>query len=533
MNVRAGKKVWIGLAVLVLPCLIVSMDVSVLLFGMPFISADLKPSGTQLLWIMDMYGFVLAGMLITMGALGDRIGRRRLLLIGAVAFSAASVAAAYSTGAGMLIGTRAVLGLAGATLMPSTLALIRNMFHDERQRKTAIAVWTGAMTGGVTVGPIVGGALMNHFWWGSAFLINVPAMVLLLALGPVLLPEFRNPAAGRFDVLGSLLSLGAVLPIVYGIKELAIDGYALLPVISIVVGLAVGVVFWHRQRTIAHPLIDLSLFRHRTYSASVGVNTVTNFAMLGFSFYTMQYLQVVHGMSPFKASLWSLAVMPFIMVAMTVAGIAAKKVRPAFVIATGLLVSACGLVVTTQVDVHQSLAVILTGAGLLAAGMLVATSLTADLILTAAPAEQAGAASAVAETGSELGGALGFAILGSIGTAVYHHQMADVQVAGIPAETLRAARDTLGSAAHVPGQAGQALLETARTAFTHGLNITGLAGAMVLVPAALIAFAVLRNVPVTAPAKDTAPAEQTPELEPTDRPWQEPVPAVPQTRGAR
>ncbi|GAA4620867.1 MFS transporter [Actinoallomurus vinaceus] len=517
MNVKAGTKEWIGLAVLVLPCLIVSMDVSVLLFGMPFISADLKPSGTQLLWIMDMYGFVLAGMLITMGALGDRIGRRRLLLIGAVAFSAASVAAAYAGSAGMLIGARAVLGLAGATLMPSTLALIRNMFHDAGQRKTAIAVWTGAMTGGVTVGPIIGGLLMDHFWWGSAFLLNLPAMALLLALGPVLLPEFRNPVAGRFDLLGSLLSLGAVLPIVYGIKELAVDGYALVPVISIMAGLAVGVVFWHRQRTTAHPLIDLRLFRHRTYSASVGVNTVTNFAMLGFSFYTMQDLQVVHGMSPFKASLWSLAVMPFIMVAMTISGIAAKKVRPGFVITAGLLISACGLAVTTQVHAHQSLVVILTGAGLLAAGMLVATSLTADLILAAAPAEQAGAASAVSETGSELGGALGFAILGSIGTAVYHHQMANVQVAGVPAETLRAARDTLGSAAHVPGQAGLALLEAAKTAFTHGLNVTGLSGGIVLAAAALVTLIVLRDVPVSVPAQDTAPAEQTPQLEVIDR----------------
>ncbi|MGI5327726.1 MFS transporter [Actinomadura nitritigenes] len=492
---RAGRREWIGLAVLVLPCLLVSMDVSVLLFAMPFISADLAPSGTQLLWIMDMYGFVLAGMLITMGALGDRIGRRRLLLIGAAAFSAASVAAAYSTSAAMLIATRAGLGLAGATLMPSTLALIRNLFHDAAQRKTAIAVWTGAITGGVTVGPIIGGLLMDHFWWGSAFLINLPAMVLLLVLGPVLLPEFRKPAAGRFDLLGSLLSLGAVLPVVYGIKELAVDGYAPRPVLAIIVGLVLGGLFWYRQRTAAHPLIDLTLFRNRTYGTAVGVNMVTNFAMLGFSLYTMQYLQVVKGMSPLVASLWSLSVMPFIMVAMTVAGVAAKKARPAYVIAAGLALSACGLAITTQVQVHQSLAVVLTGAGLLAAGMLVATSLTADLILAAAPPEQAGAASAVSETGSELGGALGFAILGSIGTAVYHHQMADVREPGLSAQTLRAARDTLGSAAHVPGDAGQALLETAKTAFTHGLNATGLAGAIVLTVAALLTLAVLRDVP--------------------------------------
>ncbi|WP_214410824.1 MFS transporter [Sphaerisporangium fuscum] len=486
------------------------MDVSVLSFAMPFISAHLEPSGTQLLWIMDMYGFVLAGMLITMGALGDRIGRRKLLLSGAVAFSAASVLAAYSTSPGMLIGARAVLGLAGATLMPSTLALIRNMFHDPAQRKTAIAVWTGAMTGGVTVGPIVGGLLLEHFWWGSAFLINLPAMALLLVLGPILLPEFRDPAAGRFDLLGSLLSLGAVLPVVYGIKELAVDGWAAGPAIAIVAGLLVGAVFWHRQRTIAHPLIDLRLFRRRTYSGAVSVNLVTNFALLGFNLYTMQYLQVVRGMSPLAASLWSLVVMPFIIAAMTVTGIVAKRIRPGNVIAAGLLVSACGLAVTTRVEVHQPLAVILTGAGLLAAGMMVATTLTADLILAAAPPEQAGAASAMAETGSELGGALGFAILGSIGTAVYHHRMAGVRVTGVPAEALRAARDTLGSAAAVPGRAGQALLEAARTAFTHGLNVTGLSAAVVLALAALGVLVVLRGVPVSAPAVEVDRQPQAP-----------------------
>lgn len=519
MVARAGRREWVGLAVLVLPCLLVSMDVSVLLFGMPFISADLKPSGTQLLWVMDMYGFVLAGTLITMGALGDRIGRRRLLLIGAAAFSAASVAAAYSSSAAMLIGARAVLGLAGATLMPSTLALIRNMFHDAGQRKIAIAVWTGAMTGGVTIGPIIGGLLMDHFWWGSAFLLNLPAMVLLLlALAPVLLPEFRNPAAGRFDLLGSGLSLATVLPVIYGIKELAVNGFAMLPAAAIVGGLAMGVLFLYRQRTVTFPLIDLSLFRNRSYSAAVATNLVTNFAMLGFSLYTMQYLQLVRGMSPFIASLWSLSVMPFILLAMTAAGVAGKKVRPAYVIAAGLLVSAAGLVVTTQVRVHQPLFVLLTGAGLLAAGMLVATTLTADLVLAAAPAEQAGTASAVSETGSELGGALGFAILGTVGTAVYHHQTAGVQVAGVPAEALRSARDTLGSAAHVPGQAGQTLLEAARTAFTHGLNQAGIAGAVVLAVAAVTIVGVLRRVPVTTPQAEEAPVKESAALDPAQVP---------------
>src|SRR4030088_1391869 len=209
---KAGRREWIGLATLMLPLLLVSMDVSVLFFAVPFINADLEPSATQQLWIFDIYGFVLAGLLITMGSLGDRIGRRRLLMLGAVGFGAASIMAAYAQSAEMLIAARALLGIGGATLMPSTLALIRNMFHDEKQRRTAIAIWTAATMSGIALGPVLSGLLLSHFWWGSVFLINVPFMIMLLALAPVLVPEFRAPQPGRFDLAGSVLSLGAVLP---------------------------------------------------------------------------------------------------------------------------------------------------------------------------------------------------------------------------------------------------------------------------------------------------------------------------------
>src|SRR5260370_7597757 len=206
-HAQAGRKEWTGLAVLLLPLLLVTMDVSVLYFAVPFISRDLQPSSTEQLWIFEVYGFVLAGLLITMGSLGDRIGRRRLLLMGAAAFSLASLGAAYSHTAGQLIAARAVLGIAGATLMPSTLALIRNMFHDEKQRRTAIAIWTAATMSGIALGPVLSGLLLNHFWWGSAFLINVPFLIMLLALSPVLAPAFLSPQPARFDLAGSWLSL--------------------------------------------------------------------------------------------------------------------------------------------------------------------------------------------------------------------------------------------------------------------------------------------------------------------------------------
>ncbi|GAA2964515.1 MFS transporter [Actinokineospora diospyrosa] len=478
---RAGRREWIGLAVLVLPCLLISMDVSVLFFALPFISADLHPSGTEQLWVMDVYGFALAGLLITMGALGDRIGRRKLLLIGAAAFGVASVVAAYSWSAEVLILTRGLLGVAGATLMPSTLSLIRAMFHDGAQRKTAIAVWTGGLTLGATVGPIVGGFLLEHFWWGSAFLINVPAMVLLLVLGPVLLPEYRNPDAGRFDLRGAALSLAAVLAVIYGIKQLAVDGFAPLPVAALVVGLLLGWAFVHGQRTGRSPLVDVALFRVPAFSGAVVVNVIAMFCFIGSTYFTTQYLQLVLGMRPFTAALWSLAAMPLVIVGMTVTGVLASKVRVAALVATGLVVLAIAFLVLTRLTPTSPLWLVLLGAGGVAAGVLMTTSLTSDLMLTAAPAEHAGAASAVSETASELGGALGMAILGTIGTAIYR--------ADLPAGP-----STLGEAT---GSGDPALIAAAREAFTHGLTVTATVTAAVAAVLAFFAYRILRHIPVT------------------------------------
>jgi len=239
---RVGRREWIGLAVLALPTLLLSLDLSVLYLALPHLSADLGAGSVQQLWIVDIYGFMIAGFLVTMGTLGDRIGRK-LLMIGASAFGAASVAAAFSTSAEMLIATRAVLGLAGAALMPSTLALISNMFTDPGQRATAMGVWASCFAAGTAIGPIIGGVLLGFFWWGSVFLLGVPVMVVLLVTGPVLLPEYRDPGAGRLDLIGVALSLAAILSVIYGLKELAKDGIETLPIVAIVAGAAFGVVF--------------------------------------------------------------------------------------------------------------------------------------------------------------------------------------------------------------------------------------------------------------------------------------------------
>ena len=271
---RASRRQWIGLAVLALPTLLLSLDMSVLYLALPQVTSDLALSASQQLWIMDIYGFLIAGFLITMGTLGDRIGRRRLLMIGATAFGVASVLAAYSVNAEMLIATRALLGIAGATLMPSTLALITNMFRDEHQRGVAIAVWMCSFMGGMTIGPLVGGAMLEHFWWGSAFLIGVPVMALLLVAAPLLLPEFRDADAGRLDLMSVALSLATILPVIYGVKELARLGVAPLQVAAIVTGAVFGGAFLRRQRRLTSPLLDLDLFRNRSFSAAIGINMV-------------------------------------------------------------------------------------------------------------------------------------------------------------------------------------------------------------------------------------------------------------------
>ncbi len=378
---RAGRKEWIALGVLALPLLLVSMDVSVLYFAVPFISADLGVSATEQLWIFDIYGFVLAGLLITMGSLGDRIGRRRLLLFGAVGFGLASVAAAYAQSPEQLIAARALLGIGGATLMPSTLALIRNMFHDPAQRSKAIAFWSAVMLGGITLGPVLGGFLLEHFWWGSVFLINTPAMVLLLVLAPVLLPEFRTPNAGRFDLIGSVLSLAAVLPVIWGIKELAANGVSTLPVVAIVAGLLFGVLFVQRQRTAAYPMLDLSMFRNRAFSGSLAANTIGTLALVGNAVFLTQYLQLVHGLSPLKAALWSLA--PSILVggAAPLATVLAGKLDRAYVIGGAFILAASGYGVLTQLHAESSLAVPLTGAGLLAAGLVMVMTLVTEAVV--------------------------------------------------------------------------------------------------------------------------------------------------------
>jgi len=487
------------------------MDFTVLHLAVPHLSADLKPTSSQLLWITDIYGFLLAGFLITMGTLGDRIGRRRLLLFGATAFGAASVLAAFSTSSEMLMAARALLGIAGATLAPSTLSLIRNMFLDPDQRTFAIGVWVASFSAGAAIGPLAGGLLLEFFWWGSVFLVAVPVMALLLVLGPVLLPEFRDPDAGRLDLTSATLSLAAMLAVIYGLKQIAQDGLGWLPALSILAGFALGVVFFRRQRGLADPLIDLRLFRAPAFSATLTINTLDFFVNFGAFLFIAQYLQLVLGLSPLQAGLWTLPYSGGFIVGSLLTPIMVRRVRPAFVMAGGFVLAAAGFGILTLVDGSFGLAVLIVGSVAFSLGLAPATTLAADILVGSAPPERAGAASGISETTSELGGALGIAVLGSIGIAVYRSQVADAVPADAPPEMAEAAHNTLGgavaAAGQLPDRVGAELLETAREAFTHGLHLTAITSAALALGMAILAVALLRHVPTGSELEDQADME--------------------------
>ncbi|OIV39036.1 MFS transporter [Mangrovactinospora gilvigrisea] len=494
---RAGRKEWTGLTVLLLPLLLVSMDVSVLYFAVPFISRDLQPSATQQLWIMDMYGFVLAGLVLTMGAIGDRIGRRRLLMVGAVAFGAASVGAAYSGSAEMLIVMRALLGIGGATLMPSTIALVRNMFHDAKQRATAIAIWTGAMTGGIALGPVLSGLLLEHFWWGSVFLINLPAMAVLLLLVPVFVPEFKNPREGRFDLPGSVLSLGAVLPAMFGIKRGAADGFDAPAWAAIAVGVVVGALFVWRQRTAAHPMVNREVLRGRGFRAGLSVNTVAMFAMIGYVLYTTQYLQLVLGYSPFKAAMW--AVLPSVVVgaAAPMAAQVARRFGRSATIAGGFVLGAVGYGLMMLVQADSPLWMALVFITVPSVGIIGVATQVMDLSLAEVAPERAGIAGALMETGQEFGGALGMALLGSLGTAVYRGRIDAHTPAGLDAAARHGVHETLPDAlavaAHLPGRLAAEVTTAARQAFMSGMHVASLGAVTAMLLGAVLTVTLLRR----------------------------------------
>ncbi|MCC9708744.1 MFS transporter [Streptomyces sp. MNU76] len=492
---RPGR--WLALAVLVLAVLLVAVDATVLGLATPYISEDLKPSGIQLLWIGDIYSFVIAGLLVSAGSLGDRIGRKKLLLIGATAFGAISVLNAYATTPETMIVARALLGVAGATLMPATLALIRNLFHDPRERSLAIGVWGATASAGTAVGPVVGGFLLEHFWWGSVFLINLPVMAVLVLVGIKLLPESRHPNPGPWDMPSVGLSLVGMIGVVYAVKETATHGVDGIALAAGLLGVAGLFFFVRRQLTLPHPLLDMRLFRNRGFSGAVLADLLTILGLSGLVFFLSQFLQLVQGRGPLEAGLAELPAAIGAVAAGLVAGAAARRFSVRSVVAGGLAAIGLALALLTLAD--RATGYPLIGAALLFVGIGAGFSftVTADVILSSVPKEQAGSASAVSETAYELGAALGIAVLGSIVTGVYRGFPA-------PAGTPEGAHESLGgaveAAAAMPSDKAEALLSSARDSFVDGLTIASGAGAAVLLTTAVAAWFMLRNQHLETPA---------------------------------
>ena len=420
-------------------------------------------------------------------------------MIGGGAFGLSSALAAFSSGPEMLIVSRALLGVAGATLMPSTLALISTMFQDPEQRTLAVSVWMMCLLSGTAVGPLAGGALLGSFWWGSVFLLAVPAMALLLAAGPMFLPEYRDPHAGRLDLISVGLWLAAVLPAVYGLKEAAKDGLSGTAALTILFGLAFSVLFVRRQRGLSDPLVDLGLFADRVFGGAMTAHALSAFFLVGMQFLIAQHLQLVLGLSPLVAGLWTLPGAAGGIAGSLLAPALVRRIRPALGISGGLVFGAAGFALFARVEADSGLAILVAGYVITALAVGLVTTLTTDLIVSSAPPERAGAVSGIEETGIEFGIAMGVAVLGSIGTAVYRGRLADTIPEGTPPEARETASDTLGGAAAVaerlPGRPGVELLDAAREAFVGGLQLNAAVGVVCMVALAVLSAVLLRRVP--------------------------------------
>ncbi|MBO0641784.1 MAG: MFS transporter [Pseudomonas stutzeri] len=493
-NKRAGPRAWAGLALLSLPTVMLGLDLTLLHLTLPALALDLSPTSTQALWIMDAYGFFIAGFLITMGTLGDRIGRRRLLMIGSIAFAMASVVAAFSTSANMLIAARAALGVAGATLMPSTLALISNLFVDPRQRALGIGIWATMWGVGSALGPVVGGLMLEWFWWGAAFLLVVPVVALLVLLGPFVLPEYRSPRAERLDLLSVLLSLAAALPFVYGLKQVAKEGLVSSAVMATIVGVLFAWLFVRRQRRLTDPLLDLSLFSDRAFSVALAVLLFALVAVGGTMLLVAQYLQLVAGYSPSDAGLW----MGLAALAMIIGGIGAplvaRAIRPGFVVAGALALSAAGYLLLSQVtDATSGVLMAVASLALAYLGNGTIAALGTDLVVGAAPAEKAGSASAMTEMVQDLGISFGIALLGSIAGAVYQRTITPLLSGELTAATREAVADSLWAASSVAAHLSPEQVAQAQAAFVSGVRGAALFSAVSVAALAVVSAVALRH----------------------------------------
>ncbi|MEW1723774.1 MFS transporter [Streptomyces sp. NPDC093109] len=511
-----GANRWVVLAVLCASLLLVALDATVLHVAVPAVTADLHPSGVGLLWIVDSYPLVCASLLILFGTLGDRIGRRRILLMGYGIFALASAAAAFAPTPEVLIGARALLGVGGAMIMPATLSVLRAVFPDRRERAMAIGVWTAVAAAGAALGPVLGGFLVEHFWWGSVFLVNLPLLAVLLPLGRFALPESRGPDGGPWDVLGALLAAAGVLGVVFGVKRLGAGESPLGPstLVPLCAGAALLVLFVRRQRRRTYPLIDLRMFARPAFATSVGCIVLAMLALVGLELIAVQYLQLVLGLSPLETGLRLLPLTFAAMAAGATGAASLRRLGPRRMVSWGFVLTAVAVLLLVQMGQHDRPALLTSGFVLLGFGLQTTLFGAYESMLSEAPADRAGGAAAIGETSYQLGAGLGIALLGSVMNAVYAPGLASAK--GVPQAAGAAAADSLSEAYQVAdrlgGPAGESLRFAARHSFVQGLHVTLLVSAGLLLLGALAALRLPRAMECGA-ADEHATAEAVPALE--------------------
>ncbi|MER7828831.1 MFS transporter [Streptomyces sp. NPDC095602] len=487
-----GANRWVVLFVLCVSLLLVALDATVLHVAVPAVTEDLRPSSTALLWIVDAYPLVCASLLILFGTLGDRVGRRRVLLGGYTLFGVASAVAAMADTPEVLIAARVLLGVGGAMIMPATLSILRAVFPDRRERATAIGIWTAVAAIGAATGPVLGGFLVEHFWWGSVFLINIPLMALILPAGRWLLPESRGSGDGPWDVLGALMAAAGVLGVVLGVKRTGagdpfLDPATLGPLLA---GAALLALFVRRQRRHAHPLIDMRLFSRAGFTTSVGCIVLAMLALVGLQLIAVQYLQLVLDLGPMETGLRLLPLTFAAMAAGATGSYTLARLGPRRMVSGGFVLTAGSVLLLVLMGEHDRPLLLTVGFVLLGFGLQTTLFGAYESMLSEAPADSAGGAAAIGETSYQLGAGMGIALLGSVMNAAYAPGLTGVP--GVPAEASAAAANSLGEAYQVAerlgGQAGDALYQAARQAFVHGLHVTLAVSAALLLAGAVMAL---------------------------------------------
>lgn len=529
-----GANRWVVLVVLCLSLLLVALDATVLHVAVPAVTEDLRPSAVGLLWIVDAYPLVCASLLILFGTLGDRIGRRRVLLFGYALFGIASGLAAAADTPAVLIAARALLGVGGAMIMPATLSILRQVFPDRRERAMAIGIWTAVAAVGAAAGPVIGGFLVEHYWWGSVFLINIPLMVMILPLARWLLPESRGTGEGPWDVVGALMAAAGVLGVVLGVKRMG-SGEGVLDIAGVaplLAGVALLVLFVRRQKRRTHPLIDIAMFSRPAFTTAVGCIVLAMLALVGLELIAVQYLQLVLDLSPLETGLRLLPLTFAAMAAGATGSYTLSRIGPRRMVGWGFVLTAASVLLLTLMGQHDRPALLTVGFVLLGFGLQSTLFGAYESMLSEAPPERAGGAAAIGETSYQLGAGLGIALLGSVMNAAYAPGLARLHEEGVPASAGSAASHSLGEAYQVAGQLGgpmgDLLRTTARHAFVHGLHVTLLVSAGLLLLGALAALRLPKAMDC-APARDACraraaePAAAEPRSEPRVLPLQKPA----------